>query len=88
VILTTLHLAGAKNIDSWCIRKGDLQRAFPLDVPMVSSLKLSFTANGSHPNDVDIAPGRTICFGSLEFTIDHHGRLSLPLGSGTQALYS
>jgi hypothetical protein len=23
-ILTTLYLVGAKNIDSWCTRKGDL----------------------------------------------------------------
>jgi hypothetical protein len=36
-ILTTLFLAGAKNTDSWCARKRDLQRAFPLDVSMVPS---------------------------------------------------
>jgi hypothetical protein len=33
-ILTTLYLAGAKNTNSWHARKGDLQRAFPLDVLM------------------------------------------------------
>jgi hypothetical protein len=35
--LTTLYLANAKNTDSWHTRRGDLQRAFPLDVPMVPS---------------------------------------------------
>jgi hypothetical protein len=28
-------LASAKNTDSWCAKKGDLQRTFPLDVLMV-----------------------------------------------------
>jgi hypothetical protein len=40
VILTTLYLAGAKNTDSWCARKGGLQHAFPLDVTMVPSSAL------------------------------------------------
>jgi hypothetical protein len=35
VILTILYLAGAKNTNCWHAKKGDLQRAFPLDVPMV-----------------------------------------------------
>jgi hypothetical protein len=30
-------LAGAKNTDSWHARKGDLQRTFLLEVPMVPS---------------------------------------------------
>jgi hypothetical protein len=38
MILTTLYLAIAKNTDSWLARKGDLQRAFPLDVLMVHSM--------------------------------------------------
>jgi hypothetical protein len=37
VILATLYLAGAKNSVSWRARKGNLQRAFPLDVLMVHS---------------------------------------------------
>jgi hypothetical protein len=28
-------LAGAENTDSWCAQKGDLQRAFTLDVLIV-----------------------------------------------------
>jgi hypothetical protein len=33
-------LVDAENIDSWCARKGDLQRALPLDVLMVRSPSL------------------------------------------------
>jgi hypothetical protein len=44
--LTTLYLAGAKNIDSWCARKGDLQCAIPLDVLMVLSSAITVAANG------------------------------------------
>jgi hypothetical protein len=35
VILTTLYHAGVKNTDNWRTRKGHLQHAFSLDVPMV-----------------------------------------------------
>jgi hypothetical protein len=38
--LDYMYLKGAKNTDSWRARKGDLQRAFPLDVPMVPSSTL------------------------------------------------
>jgi hypothetical protein len=76
-ILTTLYLAGAKNTDSWRVEKGDLQRVFSLDVPMVPSPKLSFVANGNNPTGVSLAPGSTIHFDSLEFTADRLGRLSL-----------
>jgi hypothetical protein len=78
-------LAGAKNTDSWHVRKGDLQRAFPLDILMVPSPKLSFIANGNNLIDVGLTPGSTIHFGSLEFTADRLGRLSLPPRIGTQA---
>jgi hypothetical protein len=72
-----LYLASAKNIDSRHARKGDLQRAFPLDDPMVPSLKLSFVANGDNSTGVGLDPGHTIHFGSLEFTTDRLIRLSL-----------
>jgi hypothetical protein len=70
-------LTGEKNTDSWRTRKGDLQRAFPLDVLMVPSPKLSFVANGNNQTDVGLILGSTIHFGSLEFTADHLGHLSL-----------
>jgi hypothetical protein len=54
-----------------------LQRIFPLDVPMVTSLKPSFIANGNNSTGISLAPGATICFGSLEFIVDGFDRLSL-----------
>jgi hypothetical protein len=72
-----LVLAGAKNTDSWRARKGDLQRAFPLDVPMVTSLKFAFVANGRNLTGVGLAPGETIRFSSLEFNVNHLGSLSI-----------
>jgi hypothetical protein len=45
-ILTTLYLIGAKNTNSWHARKGDLQRAFPLDVLMVPSSAIVVAADG------------------------------------------
>jgi hypothetical protein len=66
-----------KNTDSWHARKGDLHHVFPLDVPLVTSPKLSFIANNNNPTGVSIALGTTIHFGSLEFTVDCLGRLSL-----------
>jgi hypothetical protein len=68
---------GAKNIGSWRVKKGDLQRTFPLDVPMVPSPKLFFLANSSNPTDVGLALSKTIHFNSLEFTADHLGHISL-----------
>jgi hypothetical protein len=54
-----------------------LQRAFPLDILMVYSLKLSFIDNSSNPTGIGLTLGETICFSSLEFTADCFGRLSL-----------
>jgi hypothetical protein len=65
--LDHLVLAGAKNTDSWRARKGNFQRAFPLDDMTIPSPKHSFVANGNIPTDVSLAPGSTIRFGSLEF---------------------
>jgi hypothetical protein len=65
--LTTLYLTGAKSIDSWHARKGDLQRVFPLNVPMVPSPKLAFITNDNNPTSVGLAPCSAIYFRSLEF---------------------
>jgi hypothetical protein len=66
-----------KNTDSWHARKGDLQHAFPLDVPMVPSPKLSFITNNNNPTGVGLAPSSAIHFSSLENIVDHFGHLSL-----------
>jgi hypothetical protein len=87
MILTTIYLTVAKNTYSWCVRKGDLQRAFPLDVLMVPSPKLSFIANGNHPTSIILPPGSTIHFGCLELTTDRLACLSLSPRSGTQVPY-
>jgi hypothetical protein len=47
VILTTLYHADAKNTDSWHTRKGDLQHAFPLGIPMVPSSVLAIAVDGA-----------------------------------------
>jgi galactokinase len=55
---------------------------------MVYSLKLSFVANGNHPTDVGLSSSKTICFSSLEFTIDHFKCISLSLEGTTRVPYS
>jgi hypothetical protein len=55
---------------------------------MVYSPKLTSIANHNNPIGVGLAPGETIFFGSLEFTADRFGRLSLSLEGMTQVLYS
>jgi hypothetical protein len=78
-------LAGAENTDSWCVRKGDLQRAILLDVLMVPSQKLSFVANDNNPTNIGLTLGSIIYFGSLEFTTD---RLSLsPVEGDSSAIF-
>jgi hypothetical protein len=77
MILTTLYLAGAKNTDNWRARKGDLHRAFPLEVSMVPSSTLATAAFGEHLLCDGFSPGETICFGNLEFITDRFGSLSL-----------
>jgi hypothetical protein len=76
-ILTTLFLTGAKNIDSWSARKGDLQYAFPLDIPMVSLLTLTVITGGERLSSDVFSLGETICFKNLEFITDRFGGLSL-----------
>jgi hypothetical protein len=44
---------------------------------MVPSPKFSFIANDNNTTSVSLALGSTIYFGSLKFTVDRLGRLSL-----------
>jgi hypothetical protein len=75
--LTALYLAGAKNTDSWCARKGDLQCAFPLDIPMVASSVLAVAADDEQMSCGGFSLNESIHFGSLEFIADCFGGLSL-----------
>jgi hypothetical protein len=76
-ILTTLYLASAKNTDSWHTRKGDLQRAFPLDVPMVPSSTPTVSADGERLTCGGFSLGQTICLGSFDLITDYFSGLSL-----------
>jgi hypothetical protein len=52
------------------------------------SPKLTFVANGNNPIGVGYAPDETVCFGSLEFTTDHFGNMSLsPEGEYLGAIF-
>jgi hypothetical protein len=58
----------------------------PLNILMVQSPKLTFIANDNNLTDVGFTLGETICFGSLEFTLNHFDNLSLSpdgIDSGT-----
>jgi hypothetical protein len=44
---------------------------------MVYSPKLTFIANDNNTTDVGFSPSETICFGSLEFTVDRFSNMSL-----------
>jgi hypothetical protein len=80
-ILTTLYLAGARRA-----RKGDLELAFPLDVPMVPSMALAVTADGEHLSCDVFSHSETIRVGSLEFITDYFSGLSLsPMGGSSDA---
>jgi hypothetical protein len=85
--LTTLYLTGAKNTGHWHAWKGDLQRAFPLDVMMVPSSVFVTAAGGKHLSRDGFSLGETICFGNLDFINDQFDGLSLsPLGDGSGAI--
>jgi hypothetical protein len=77
VILTTLYLADAKNNGSWHTRKGDLQRAFPLNILMVPSSSIVIVANGECLVCSGFSLCETVRFGSFEFITDYFDGLSL-----------
>jgi hypothetical protein len=88
VILTTLYLASAKNTNSCCARKGDLQRAFPLDVLMVPSSVLTAITDGEPLACGGFSLGKTIRFRSLDFITDCFSGLSLsPRRDGSDAIF-
>jgi hypothetical protein len=76
-------LAVAKSTDSWHAGKGDLQRAFLLDVLMVPSSALAVAADGERLSCGGFSLGETIRFESLEFITDRFDGLSPPPPWGT-----
>jgi hypothetical protein len=87
-ILTTLYLIGAKNTNSWHARKGDLQRAFPLDVLMVPSSAIVVAADGERLMCGGFSLGETVRLGNFEFNTDYFNGLSLsPRRGDTRATF-
>jgi hypothetical protein len=76
VILTTLYLSSAKNTNSWHIRKGDLQRAFPLDVLMVLSSSIVIAADGERLACSGFSLSETVHLGNFKFITDYFSGLS------------
>jgi hypothetical protein len=73
-----------KNTDNWRTRKDDLHHAFPLDVPMVTSTKLTVVVDGERLSCDIFSLRETNHFGSLDFISDRFGGLSLsPMGDGS-----
>jgi hypothetical protein len=70
-------LAGAKNIDNWHTGKGDLQRAFPLDVSMVLSYAITIATDGEHLTCDGFSLSKIVRLGNFKFIADYFGSLSL-----------
>jgi hypothetical protein len=82
--LTTLYLAGAKNTDSWCDTKGDLQHATPLDISMVPSSLVAIIADGECLGCSGFSLGEPIHLGIFEFITDYFDSLSLSPRRGNE----
>jgi hypothetical protein len=76
VILTTLYLAGTKTLTVGAPGRG-FAACFSSGRSDGYFTKTLFVANDNNPTGIGLALGETICFGSLEFTTDRLGRLSL-----------
>jgi hypothetical protein len=86
VILSNLYLVGAKNINSWRTRKGDLERAFSLDILMIPSSVSAVTGDSECLLCDLFSLEETFRFRSLEFIAGHFGGLSRsPMGNGSDA---
>jgi hypothetical protein len=70
-------LAGAKNTDYWRAKKGDLHRAFPLDVLIVPSFVITVVADGERLTCGGFSIGEIDRFGNFEFIADYFDSLSL-----------
>jgi hypothetical protein len=72
-ILATLYLAGTKSTDSWCARKGNLQRALLLDVSMVPSSALTVATDGERLTCYDFSVGKIVRLVINEFIAEYFG---------------
>jgi hypothetical protein len=63
-------LGGTENTDSWHAKKRDLQRAFSLNVLMVSSSMITITTDGERLTCGGFSLGETIHIRSFEFIAD------------------
>jgi hypothetical protein len=77
VILTTMYLVSAKNIDSWRTRKVDLKCAFPLDVSMVPSSAITVTTDSERLTSDVFSLSKIVRLKNFEFITDYFGGLSL-----------
>jgi hypothetical protein len=71
-----------KNTNSWHARKGDLYRAFHLDVPIVPSSVTTAAANDECLTCGDSSLGKTIRLGSYKFITDKKDQGRALMGEG------
>jgi hypothetical protein len=70
-------LAGAENIESWHIRKGDLQCVFLLDIMMVASSTITVTTDDERLMCGGFSLDEAIHLRSFEFIMNYFSGLSL-----------
>jgi hypothetical protein len=82
------HLASAKNTESSYARKGDLHRAFPLDVLMVPSSVIIVATDSECLMCGGFSLSETIRLGNFKFITDYFGGVSLsPRRGGAGAAF-
>jgi hypothetical protein len=77
-------LSVQKNTESWRARKGDLQHAFPLDVPMIPSYVITVAVNGDCLACGGFSLSETVRLGNFELITDYFSGLSLSPRGKTQ----
>jgi hypothetical protein len=80
--LITKFLPVQKSNDGWCTKKGDLQHAFPLNIPMVLSSAITIATDGEHLTCGGFSLSETVHLENFEFITDYFDGLSLSCGRG------
>jgi hypothetical protein len=78
------HLASAKNTESSYARKGDLHRAFPLDILMVPSSVIIAATDSECLMCGGFSLSETIHLGNFKFITDYFSGVSLSPGGAAQ----